>query len=207
MLTDYANRGTFSRELLLHTCCAPCAEYPVQMLRETRGIEPVCYFYNPNIHPLFEHERRRDFVLRFAAQKGLDLIVKDGCDEAKWRMFPSDRKSDHCGICYASRFYDSCRYAAEHGYKAFTSTLFVSPYQDTERMRDIAARCCRLFGLTFLDIDFRPGYRQGQEMARADGLYRQRYCGCIYSLGESNFRDRILKQVGLTAADLPDRSE
>lgn len=194
-----------NKDLLLHTCCAPCAEFPLVQLREEFGIEPVSYYFNPNIHPLYENQRRLDTLREFSAKKSLELIVREDCDEERWRSFKSPKKEDHCRYCYGTRFAESARYAAEHGFKAFTSTLFVSPYQNVELMKKIGEDCAARYGIEFLFIDFRPGYRTGQEMAKADGLYRQRFCGCIYSLGESFFKKKILRQVGLEEEDIPGR--
>ncbi|HHX37406.1 MAG TPA: epoxyqueuosine reductase QueH [Clostridiaceae bacterium] len=193
------------KELLLHICCAPCATYPVAFLRSELGIEPSGYFYNPNIHPLFEYRRRLDTFANWAAVNRLAYYLQTDCEEERWRAFPSKQKQVHCRTCYSMRFAETCRVAAEQGFKSFTSTLFVSPYQDHDLMRSIAKQQAARYGIEFMDIDFRPGYRRGQQMAREAGLYRQRFCGCIYSLGESNFKDKILTQVGLFPADIPDR--
>ncbi|MGI6076801.1 MAG: epoxyqueuosine reductase QueH [Fastidiosipilaceae bacterium] len=192
-------------KILLHICCAPCATYPVAYLRSELGMEPTGYFYNPNIHPQFEYQRRLDTFQNWAADSGIDYYLQSDCDEGRWRSFPTKQKQIHCRTCYSLRFAEACRHAAAEGFAYFTSTLFVSPYQDHLLMRQIAYQMADRWGIKFLDIDFRPGYRFGQQMARESGMYRQRYCGCIYSLGESNFKDKILTQVGLTAADIPDR--
>lgn len=193
------------KELLLHICCGPCGEYPVQALRE-EGISGIkAYFFNPNIQPKKEMQRRRESVERFAKLKNLDIIVNDRCDEAVWRAFASKEKAKHCFYCYNLRFNEAARMAKELGYKAFTSTLFVSPWQDYETMCEVARRAAERHGVKFLERDFRPGYRKGQQMAKEDGLYRQRFCGCIYSLGESNFKEQIMKQLDLTAEDVPER--
>lgn len=191
--------------LLLHICCAPCAEYPLQYLREELGVEPVGYYYNPNIHPLYENQRRLDTLRNFAERKNLRLIVNDACEEERWRGFPNKSKSVHCGICYSLRFNETARLAAELGFSAFSSTLFISPYQDFERMKTIAESAAAKFATRFQLYDFRPGFRHGQQMAKEDGLYRQKYCGCIYSLGESDMKAKILRDLPLAAEDIPDR--
>ncbi|MGI6546096.1 MAG: epoxyqueuosine reductase QueH [Fastidiosipilaceae bacterium] len=193
------------RDLLLHICCAPCAEYPLMFLREEVGLEPTGYFYNPNIHPLKEHQRRLDTLRDFAASVDLRLIVRTDFEEGRWRNFPTKSKADHCGRCYATRFDETARLAAELGFTSFSSTLFVSPYQDYDRMADIARSAARRHDVLFREFDFRPGFRRGQEMAVRDGLYRQKYCGCIYSLGESNMKTKILRDLNLSATDIPDR--
>lgn len=193
------------KDLLLHLCCGPCGEYPLEALREEGFMSIQGYFFNPNIQPEKELARRLDSVLRFAELHDLDILTDDRCDEAVWRAFKSNEKAKHCLYCYALRMNEAARKASELGCKAFTSSLFVSPWQNHEAMRQAAYRAAERYGVEFLDRDFRDGYRQGQDMARADGLYRQRFCGCIYSLGESNFKNKIMKQLDLTEADIPVR--
>lgn len=101
--------------------------------------------------------------------------------------------------------FEAARFAKENDFPAFTSTLFVSPWQDHEALKQAAEEAAEHYGIRFEYRDFRPGYRQGQEMAKADELYRQRYCGCIYSLGESNYKEKILKQLDLSADAIPTR--
>lgn len=201
------NNASEEKELLLHICCGPCGEYPLEALREEGFTGIKAYFFNPNIQPAKEMARRRDSVERFAEIHDLDLLVDDRCDEAVWRAFASDKKAQHCLYCYHLRLDEAARKAAKLGYKAFTSTLFVSPWQNHEAMNRAAETAAARWGVSFLKRDFRPGYRRGQQMAREDGLYRQRFCGCIYSLGESNFKDKIMLQLGLKPEDIPSRLE
>lgn len=190
-------------KLLLHICCGPCAEYPLKLLREEGYKEIKAYFFNPNIQPEAEMARRYESVLRFAKLHNVDLTADTRCDEAVWRSFPSKKKIDHCRYCYGLRMNEAARMAAELGCDAFTSSLFVSPWQNHEALREAGERAAKRYGVRFMYRDFTPGYREGQQMAREDGLYRQRFCGCIYSLGESNFKDKILKQLDLSPADVP----
>ena len=98
---------------------------------------------------------------------------------------------DHrCGKCYGLRLEQTARYAALHGFDSFSSTLFVSPYQNHELLRQTAEEMARRYGVAFLYRDFRPGFRQGQQEARELGLYMQKYCGCVFSEEE-----RYAKQI------------
>ena len=154
---------------LLHTCCAPCSVACIQMLR-SEGIEPVSYWYNPNIHPYQEYKARRDTLMAYAPSVGVELIVQED---------------------YGLRQF--CRAVAEdieHGFDSFTSTLFVSPYQNHELLRQVAEDMASRYGVAFLYRDFRPGFRQGQQEARELGLYMQKYCGCVFSEEE-----RYAKQI------------
>ncbi len=200
------NRETLvnTKDLLLHMCCGPCTEYPLEVLRE-EGFLVSGYFYNPNIQPQAELDRRLENVKILSEKKGFSVVYDDTCAEETWRNFASPHKSDHCRYCYYSRMYEVARFAKEQGFHRFTTSLLVSPYQNHELLIKAAEAAATHYGIEFLYRDFRPGYRQGQEMAKADGLYRQKYCGCIYSLGESNYQVKIMKQLNLTPDQVPAR--
>lgn len=193
-------------ELLLHVCCAPCAEFPLKSLRE-EGFVVRGYFANPNIHPKEEHDKRLANVERFQEVKEIEIFVDPLYQEDRWRNFPSNDKKAHCLACYNSRMELAAKYAAEEGYLYFTTALLVSPWQDQDAIIKAGTAAAKRHGIEFLVRDFRDGYREGQEMAKEDGLYRQKYCGCIYSLGETNpkFRDRYLKEFNLFLEDIPKR--
>ena len=166
--------------LLLHICCAPCSVACVQSLR-AEGLEPAGYWYNPNIHPVTEYRIRRDTLVAYAASIGLALTVND---EYGLRPFAQAVAGDidaRCDVCYAARMRQTARFAAENGCTHFTSTLFISPYQRHERLRAAAEQAAAEFGVAFLYRDFRSLFRAGQEEAKALDLYRQKYCGCVFS--------------------------
>ncbi|MDD3920575.1 MAG: epoxyqueuosine reductase QueH [Eubacteriales bacterium] len=180
-------------KLLLHICCAPCSVMCVQSLR-AEGIEPTGYWYNPNIHPYTEYRERRNALVAYAAQIGLTLEMNDLYGLRPFAQTVAGDIGNRCGACYASRMRETARYAAEHGYTHFTSTLFYSVFQKHELMRAAAEDAAEEFGVSFLYRDFRPLYRQGQEEARALGLYMQKYCGCVFSEEErynSKYRKRL----------------
>ncbi|MDD2213952.1 MAG: epoxyqueuosine reductase QueH [Oscillospiraceae bacterium] len=205
-LQTQAVRTTAPERLLLHMCCGPCAEYPLEQLRQ-QGYQVSGYFYNPNIHPQQEWETRLANVRRLAELKNLTVYENSDYREQQWRDYGCTARSGQCQICYALRMNEAARFAAQRGYKLFTTSLLVSPYQNYEAIVRTASLAARRYGVSFLKQDFRPGYRKGQEMAKADGLYRQKYCGCIFSLGETNpkYRDRYLERFGLNLAELPQR--
>lgn len=179
--------------LLLHACCGPCAMYPVDMLlKSDRSLD--LYWFNPNIHPEFEWNRRLENLRTVADHYGLILHEEGKCQEEYWRSGEYLKQfGSRCNMCYDVRMDAAARYAAEHGYDAFCTTLLVSPYQQHEVICDTARRKAEKYGVEFEYIDFRPGYREGQNMAREIGLYRQKYCGCTFSLDESKFKDKIFK--------------
>ena len=174
---------------LLHTCCAPCSVACIQMLR-AEGIEPVSYWYNPNIHPYQEYKARRDTLMAYAPSVGVELIVQEDYGLRDFCRVVAEDIDHRCGHCYRLRLEQTARYASEHGFESFSSTLFVSPYQNHELLRQIAEEVSVQYGVTFLYRDFRPGFRQGQQEARELGLYMQKYCGCVFSE-----EDRYAKQI------------
>ena len=157
-------------KLLLHICCAPCSIMCIETLRG-EGIEPVGFWDNPNIHPFTEFRMRRNTLVDYAKEAvGGDF---DG----------------RCPVCYRLRMRSAARYAAENGFTHFTTTLLISPYQNHELLAQTAREAAEEFGVSFLYRDFRPSFREGQDRARAMGLYMQKYCGCIFS-EEDRYRKR-----------------
>ena len=167
-------------KLLMHMCCAPCSTYPLSVLRQ-EGIEPTGVFFNPNIHPIEEFQRRRDTVEQFASMKGLNVQYFDDFRQPAWEKF-SGSEDARCNMCYSIRLQKAAELAASGGYDAFTTSLLVSPYQKHDLIRQLGDKYAGQYGISFYYKDFRPGFRQGQQEARELGLYRQKYCGCIISL-------------------------
>lgn len=188
--------------ILLHACCGPCAEYPARTLL-AEGEVLQGYFYNPNIHPLIEWTRRRDNLLQLAELLGFPVIADPAYDEVPW-LATDEPVPIRCRQCYQLRLEQAASVAAENKIPVFTTTLLVSPYQDHEMIRETGEKAAAKYGVKFLYRDFRPGFREGQNQARTDGLYRQKYCGCIRSLEESDFKEKILRQQVEYAAILPD---
>ena len=168
-------------KLLMHTCCAPCSVYCIDSLRE-EGIEPTVYWYNPNIHPYTEYKARRDCLKEYTKSIGVEAIFEEdyGLDEFCKNVI-SDLKNRCVNYCYRVRLEKTVKYAKEHGYDAFTSTLFVSIYQKHEELKKICEELSKKYEIKFLYRDFRVGFREGQAKARELGLYMQKYCGCVFS--------------------------
>jgi len=167
-------------KILLHSCCAPCSVKCVESLRG-EGIEPVLFWYNPNIHPYTEYRSRRDALREYAAANGLELVEHG---EYGLRPFIGAVAGDiggRCGYCYAERLDKTAEYAAEKGFGAFSTTLLISPYQKHDVIAGAAEKAAEKHGAGFLYRDFRPLFREGQAAAREAGIYMQKYCGCIFS--------------------------
>ena len=179
-------------KLLMHTCCAPCSVYCIDSLRK-EGIEPTLFWYNPNIHPYIEYKTRRDCLISYAKQVEAQLIIDEeyGLDEF-CRNVVSDLKNRCVNYCYRKRLTETVRYAAKHGYDAFTTTLLVSPYQKHDELKAVCEDLAKLSGVEFVYRDFREGFRDGQNKARELGLYMQKYCGCIFS-EEERYQKQIVR--------------
>lgn len=179
-------------KLLMHTCCAPCSVYCIDSLRN-EGIEPVSYWFNPNIHPYMEYKARRDTLIEYAKEINLELIVEENYGLREFCKNVVDDLDNRCSnYCYKIRIEQTAKYAKEHGFDAFTTTLLVSPYQNHEKIIEICEEIAKKYDLTFLYRDFRIGFREGQAKARELDLYMQKYCGCVFS-EEDRYSEKIEK--------------
>lgn len=169
--------------LLLHMCCGPCSCYPVKKLRQ-EGIEPVGYFFNPNIHPYKEWDMRLKTAREFAAKVDMKMYDDDNYrlrDFLRRALAAEAVENGRCRMCYTWRLEETARFAAEQGFDAFTSTLFYSIYQQHELMKETAEYFAKLYGVEFYYEDFRLGWQEGIDISQELELYRQPYCGCIFS--------------------------
>ena len=182
------------KKIFLHVCCGPCAEWPLEYLH-LENYQITAFFYNPNIHPVLENERRLEYAKKLMGLKKIQLIVKEEYLESLWlEEFASKEFSDRCSMCYLIRMAESAKNARENGFHLFTTSLLVSPYQNHQEIIRAGNIAAKKENIKFLPIDFRDGFRKGQMMAKEDELYRQKYCGCILSLQESKFKDKIEKE-------------
>lgn len=193
-------------KLLLHTCCAPCSVYCIKTLRK-EGLEPTLFWYNPNIHPYAEYKARRDCLKQYADDKKVKLILEDtyGLDEFVCGIFKNSSANPHdleealllrCqNYCYPKRLKKVFEYAKENGYNAVSTTLLYSIYQQHDIIKDLMEHLAKEYGVNFLYHDFREGWQEGQEEARAAGLYMQKYCGCVFSEEESMLGREVAKKM------------
>ncbi len=179
-------------KLLLHTCCAPCSVYCIHSLRN-EGIEPVLYWFNPNIHPYMEYKARRDCLREYAENIGVKAIFEEnyGLDEF-CKEAVKDLNTRCVNYCYPVRLRKTFEYAKANGYDAVSSTLLYSIYQNHEFIKKCMEDLSKEFGIEFLYRDFREGFWKGHDKAKELGLYMQKYCGCIFS-EEERYSDRIFK--------------
>ena len=168
-------------KVLMHTCCAPCSVYCIDRLKEL-NIEVETYWYNPNIHPYKEYKTRLDTFIEYMQSINVNFIVEDiyGLDEFVKQTI-TDLQHRCQNYCYRVRLEKTAKYAKEHNYDAFSTTLLVSPYQNHNLLKQMGEEIGKKYGINFLYEDFRIGFAIGQEKARELGLYMQKYCGCIFS--------------------------
>jgi epoxyqueuosine reductase len=179
--------GLTMMKILLHVCCANCAIVPFRRLGE-KGKTVTGFFFNPNIHPFQEYRKRLDTVREYAERVALPVVFRDEYLLEEFLRNVASHPEDRCRYCYAVRLRATAQEAREGGYDGFTTTLLYSIYQKHDLIRETGEEAGREFGVSFLYDDFRPGWKEGVETSLAMGLYRQQYCGCIYSE-----KDRYLK--------------
>ncbi len=179
---EMAPQTDAGKRLLLHICCGPCATWSVLHLREA-GWDVTGYWYNPNIHPFSEHERRRENLVSFAEQAGLSMVWDPGYEMPAFlrAVVGQEAFRERCKVCYWMRLERTARAAAAGGYDAFCTTLLISPYQDQAAIRRISDELGAVYGVPFYFENLRRGYAETPRLAKQFELYRQRYCGCMYS--------------------------
>lgn len=167
-------------KILLHICCGPCGLFPLRVLREA-GHELTGFFYNHNIHPYQEYDRRLSAAREMARLEAMPLLVRDDYDLEIFLSNVARAPNSRCGYCYSSRLRATAAMAAESGFDAFTSSLLYSRYQRHDEIRRYGEQAGREYGVNFHYEDFRTGWQEGIRRSKEMGLYRQQYCGCIYS--------------------------
>ena len=166
--------------ILLHTCCGPCALFPLRALRAA-GHEVSGFFYNHNIHPYLEYARRLDAVREMAQQETVPMIIRNDYDLEGFLANVATATGTRCRYCYESRLQATAAMAAKHGFDAFTTSLLYSRFQRHDEIRKLGEQAAQEQGTQFFYEDFRPGWQEGIRLSKELGLYRQQYCGCIYS--------------------------
>lgn len=165
--------------ILIHTCCGNCLIYPLKILRE-KGFEVHSFFYN-HIHPFAEMLKRLEALQFLTKKEGINLIVREEYNLLRFIQNVVYREEERCGYCYYSRLEATARLAAKSGFNMFTTTLLYSKHQKHEMIKEICTNLSKKFSIEFFYRDFRTGWSEGIEISKSLGLYRQNYCGCIYS--------------------------
>lgn len=178
--------------LLLHSCCAPCSSAVLEQLAEHFHITVL--YYNPNIAPQTEYENRIKEQERFVTQLPAKYPISFLAGEYDTKQFyDAVRGMEHlpeggerCFVCYELRLRETARLAKEHGFDFFTTTLSISPLKKADKLNEIGGKLAQEYGVSYLFSDFKKkeGYKRSIQLSAQYGLYRQDYCGCIYSMRE-----------------------
>ncbi|BBF64330.1 epoxyqueuosine reductase QueH [Acidithiobacillus sp. 'AMD consortium'] len=181
-----------SKHILLHSCCAPCAG-PIMDDIRAASIDFTVLFYNPNIHPTAEYELRKEENIRYAEKLGVPFVDLD-YDKDRWfervkGLEWEPERGARCTACFDMRFEHSALYAREHGFTVFTSTLGISRWKDMVQINACGERAAARHGdLQYWTYNWRKGGGSQRmiEIAKEESFYQQEYCGCVYSLRDSN---------------------
>ena len=175
--------------LLLHVCCAPCSTACLERL--TEAFQVTCFYYNPNIEPEAEFERRFAELGRLTREMplpGMPQVIRGGYEHERFAELARGLEDvpeggERCTRCYRLRLEKTAQAARDGGFDYFTTTLSVSPYKNAEKLNTIGATLAEAYGVPYLFSDFKKhdGYLRSIRLSAEYGLYRQDYCGCVYS--------------------------
>ena len=176
-----------AEKILLHACCATCSGYPLEKLVQM-GYEPVIYFFNPNIFPPEEFDKRLNELIKYSKKKNIELIVEKQ-DASNWYDFISGLEDEpergkRCYRCFEYRLIHTAVKALKLGINKFTTTLTVSPHKQSKVIFEVAEEIAQRHELEFLKIDFKKenGFLRTMQIAKEENFYRQSYCGCEFSM-------------------------
>jgi epoxyqueuosine reductase len=167
-------------KVLIHLCCAHCAAYTIAHWRK-EGLETSGFWYNPNIHPFTEHNNRLESIKKLAENLCLPLIIAPDYDMLEYFRRVAGHESERCRYCFELRLIKTAATARENGFDAFTTTLLISPHQKHETILAIGNKVATEQGVEFLYTDLRKRYSDSRHITKPMDLYRQQYCGCVYS--------------------------
>jgi epoxyqueuosine reductase len=179
-------------KVLMHSCCAPCSGPLIEKMADS-GIDLTIFFYNPNIHPKKEYELRKKENIRYAEKLGLDFIDAD-YDVQNWfsrakGMEQEPERGVRCTMCFDMRFERTALYAYENDFKIITSSLGISRWKNMQQINDCGEKAANHYdGVKYWTYNWRKdgGGARMYELAKEEEFYKQEYCGCIYSLRDTN---------------------
>jgi predicted adenine nucleotide alpha hydrolase (AANH) superfamily ATPase len=167
-------------KLLMHICCSNCSIYPLQNLL-LEGIDVKGFWFNPNIHPYTEYTARLESLAKLGRLWHLDIEYDDDYALDDFLKAIAGRGAERCSVCYEMRLDRTAQTAKKMGLDGFTTSLLASPYQKFDMINEHGRKAAKRHGIAFHAADFRPGWKVSQVLSRELELYRQKYCGCIYS--------------------------
>jgi len=182
------------KKVLMHSCCAPCSGEVMEAMRDA-GIDYTIFFYNPNIHPRREYEIRKEENIRYAEKMKIPFVDAD-YDRDNWfarvkGMEWEPERGIRCSACFDMRFERTALYAHEHGFKVITSSLGLSRWKDMDQINSCGERAAGHYpGITYWTYNWRKlgGSQRMYEISKREQFYQQEYCGCVYSLRDTNLK-------------------
>lgn len=174
-------------KILLHACCAICSSYPILQLREL-GYEPVVYFYNPNIYPSEEYQKRLEAQKELCKHHNCELIVEEYNQEEFFEVvkgFENEpERGKRCDVCFELRLDKTAQKAHDLGVNKFTTSIVISPHKNFSKLTEIGENIAKKYNLEYFAVDFKKkdGFLKTNKIANSLNLYRQNYCGCKYSI-------------------------
>lgn len=188
MIQEHCKEGNVPK-LLLHSCCAPCSSYCLELLSQHFAV--TVFYYNPNIFPPEEYHMRVEeqarFIREFPAKYPISF-VEGSYDTARFYEMAKGMEhlkegTERCFACYEMRLRESCEYAKAHGFDFFTTTLSISPLKNAQKLNEIGAKLEAEYDMKYLYSDFKKqnGYKRSTEISNEYEMYRQYYCGCLFS--------------------------
>ncbi|MEA3465806.1 MAG: epoxyqueuosine reductase QueH [Thermodesulfobacteriota bacterium] len=187
-------RVTVKPHMLLHACCAPCSSSVIERLQQHYAL--TLFYYNPNIHPEREYHIRCDEMVRWCQTCELPLIVSD-YEPQYWQQRIKGyelepERGERCTLCYQLRLEKTLQQAKVDGFDLFTTVLSISPHKDADRINQIGDQLVSDEDVDFYTANFKKqgGFQRSLEISKEQGFYRQNYCGCRYSLAQSEQRRR-----------------
>ena len=189
--------------MLLHICCGPCAIYPFENLAKA-GFNIEGFFYNPNIQPQSEYLKRKEVIKDFERIFGARVYFGDYQEQIYLDHTRSAKdKISRCRSCFKLRLEETRRFALDNKFDFFTTTLLVSPYQDQQIIKEIGSQISQGSNTQFLFCDFRSGFREAHTKAKELNFYCQKYCGCLFSLEESQMKPKFMERSVRRRTDQP----
>lgn len=179
-----------SNKILLHTCCAICSGYPIKHLREL-GYEPIAYFFNPNVYPDTEYQKRLEAIKKLCESLGCELIVEEHTSDLFNEIMHGYENhaegSERCKRCFELRLLKTIQKAKELGIKNYTTSISISPHKNFNVIKEVGKFFSEYFDINFMDLDFKKqeGFLKTNQISNELGLYRQHYCGCEVSMKRS----------------------
>ena len=170
-------------KLLLHQCCGPCSVFPIDVIKNS-GFEVFGFFYNPNVHPIAEFYKRLCCTKQVNDFYKIKNILNEEYNLQRFVRDTAFRESNRCNYCYSLRIEKTVKVARKGKFDAFTTTLLYSKFQNHELIKEICESVAKKYKIKFFYHDFREGWKNGIEISKDLNLYRQQYCGCIFSEGE-----------------------